>query len=108
MLSRKYRVPKTVFALPQKKTVYRNGYFIVKTAPNAKTYDRIAVVVSKNISKTAVKRNKIKRIVSKCMEKALQNKKEGKDLIIIAEKKAKDANEKIISEEIEKIIEVIN
>ena len=42
------------------------------------------------------------------MEKALQNKKEGKDLIIIAEKKAKDANEKIISEEIEKIIEVIN
>jgi ribonuclease P protein component len=43
------------------RVVFRNTYTIGKTAPNGLTYNRVGVVVSKKVSRSAVARNYIKR-----------------------------------------------
>jgi len=61
MLEKKHRTPIQKF--PRKaKTAYSGELFVIKKAPNALTYSRIGVIVSKGVAKRAVRRNKIRRI----------------------------------------------
>ena len=62
MLGKKYRTPVQKF--PRKaKIVYNGRLFVIKNFPNALTHSRVGIIVSKNVVRGAVKRNKIKRVV---------------------------------------------
>ena len=83
MLAKKYRVPVQNF--PRRaKTSYSGRLFVVKNSPNNLRHSRLGVIVAKGAVKTAVHRNKIKRIVAEAFAKDVAVlKKPGSDYLVI-------------------------
>ena len=76
---------------------YRNPLFVMVTMPNAVNTGRLGITVSKKVSKRAVDRNKIKRLVRESfrdLHKSLMN----NDFVIIARKNAAKADNGTINE----------
>lgn len=86
MLSQKHRLSKSADV---KKTTARgrnffNPYFVIKstTEPNAKI-SKITVIVSTKVSKKAVDRNRLKRIIREELRKSVENIKPGNYAILV-------------------------
>ena len=61
-------------------------FFVLKLCENGETASRFAFVIAKKIDKKAVIRNKIKREMSKGVEKIINDINKGYDFIFIARK----------------------
>jgi ribonuclease P protein component len=96
MLSQKHRLSKSADV---KKTTARgrsffNPYFVLKTVPGNESA-RITVVVSVKVSKRAVDRNRLKRVIRETIRPDIQNFKPGNYAILV-----KPAAMKITSSEL--------
>lgn len=76
--------------------------FLLKTRKNNLDYNRYGVVVSKRIEKTAVRRNKIKRMFFECMQKGVN--KEGYDIVCIAKKNILQGSRDQLCEQINSLL----
>ncbi len=82
MLSKKYRLPIQEFLGKSSKSV-RGVYFTIKSKTNNLLFSRFGVVISRKISKSAVRRNKIKRIIFDFIRFKEYYLKAGKDVLVI-------------------------
>lgn len=90
MLSQKHRLSKSAEV---KKTTARgrsffNPYFVIKLAPGNDAA-RLTVIVSTKVSKKAVDRNRIKRIIREELRKHVQGMKPGNYAILVKPSAAK-------------------
>jgi|SRR3989344_3724044 len=84
MLPKKLRVP--VQSFPRNaKPVFSDGYVAIKSHVNNLTHDRLGVIAGRQVSGSAVQRNKLKRKVFNFLGKqiSLNHERSGKDLLII-------------------------
>jgi len=83
MLAKKYRLP-IQSVLNKSGRTFRSRSFLIKLFLNQMDFNRFGVVISKKVSKLAVKRNLIKRIVLDCAKKFVPAaNKMGSDILII-------------------------
>lgn len=84
MLKKKYRLGS------ETKVKFKNflstPFFLLKIAENNLVNNRYRFIVSKKIDKRAVIRNKIKRMLSLCIEDMLKETKTGYDMLFLAKK----------------------
>lgn len=66
--------------------------FTIKTKENGLLFNRFSTVVSKKIDKRAVVRNRIKRIISSCVEQLYKNLQQGYDILFVVKRGAVDKN----------------
>lgn len=83
MLPKKYRLPIQKFLKNGRTKITRGKYFFIKTRPNNLSFSRFGVIVSGKVSKSAVKRNKIKRIIFNFIRLNEYFFKKGIDILII-------------------------
>lgn len=88
MLKKQFRL--THFRLSNPKTV-STEFFTLKICPNNEEINRFGFVVSKKFSKSAVKRNEVKRKIRSCIEEIFDNIVGGNDFIIYPKLSAEDA-----------------
>jgi|SRR3989338_5610327 len=84
MLPKKLRVP--VQSFPRNaKPVFSDSCVAIKSHTNNLTHDRLGVIISRQVSSSAVQRNKLRRKVFNFLGKQirLNRAKEGRDLLII-------------------------
>lgn len=98
MLSKKHRLSKSVDV---KKTTAKgrsffNPFFVIKSLPSDSV--KATVIVSNKVSKSAVARNKIKRMVREELKKALPRIKPGNYAIIIKPAAAKISMDELKTE----------
>jgi len=62
--------------------------FIIKVRENRLSFNRFAIIVSKKVDKRAVVRNRIKRLISSCIEELYKDLRPGCDMIFIVKKGA--------------------
>lgn len=110
MLSRKNRISldrdfKRIFRVGKKAS---GSFFFIKTLKNNLNYPRISIVIGKNIAKKAVKRNKIRRLLNRIIEKKLPRLDKNSDIVVIFQKnpfileKTKKELESLLEEEVKK------
>lgn len=85
MLAKKYKLLIQKFLKTAgRRKVDRNKFFIIKSKPNNLPFSRFGVTVSGKVDKSAVKRNKIKRIIFNFIRsKEYHLMKDGGDVLII-------------------------
>lgn len=101
MLSKKYRL--SIKERLKKPQFLNLEFFKIIKGENALSYLRFAVVVSKKISKKAVIRNRIKRIIYGILEKEKLENKKTQDLVIILKPNILEKDRKNLVSEIKKI-----
>ena len=67
-----------------------NSYLVIKVAPSGKSLPRFAFIVSKKVSTSSVRRNRIKRILKDIVRQISLGK--NKDILIIARQSALGAS----------------
>lgn len=83
MLAKKFRLP-IQSVLNKSGRTFRSRSFLIKSFLNQLDFNRFGVVISKKVSKLAVKRNLIKRVVLDATKKFVRAENEGKlDILII-------------------------
>jgi ribonuclease P protein component len=86
MIVKKLKLPINLFP-KNAKTVFRNKYFILKSNPNNLFYDRLGVVISKRVLKSAAARNCLRRKIFDFFRSSYDfenpSNKNKKDLLII-------------------------
>lgn len=84
MLAKKYRLPiHKIYKLRGR--IFGNNYFSVKIIKNNLAFSRFGVVVGAKISKKAVVRNKLRRLIFNTIKENYKNfSKTGLDMLIIA------------------------
>jgi len=106
MLAKKNRTP--VQRFPRKaETIYRGALFAVKKSKNNLSHSRIGVIVPKGASKSAVKRNGIKReIYDAFLKEEGVVRMPGRDYLVIINSSAKldDGVREAIREDLDKLI----
>ena len=103
MLKRKFRIPKGIRF--NNSSLLSSPLFILKIKKNGLLFNRFAIIVSKKIDKRAVVRNRIRRIISSCLEELYNELKQGKDMIFIVKKEAVDKSREIFFKEIKLTLE---
>lgn len=88
MLKRKYRLSLR-HRFPTASSIH-TSLFIMKTHPNALSYNQYGFVVSKRIDKRAVVRNATKRKLRSCIEDIFGQIKQGYDVLFILKKSLLD------------------
>jgi len=101
MLAKKFRLPIQKF-IGQKSKSVRSDFFIVKFRPNDLGFSRFGTVISKKVYKSAVKRNKLKRIIFNFIQAKKLHLKQNNDVLIIVSPKISrltkaEIEEKLIS-----------
>jgi len=99
MLAKKFKLPVQSFIDLHPKTFFQ-AYFTIKKAPNRFPYPRLAVVVGKRVSESAVKRNKIRRAVYEGINEIFSSpssKLQSEDILIIVKPEIKKITPKEIS-----------
>ena len=76
----------------------RGNFFFLSFLKNNLNFSRFGVVVSKNVSKKATERNKIKRIVREFIRQSLLSISEGYDFVIVAKRSVVGKEDKIPEE----------
>jgi len=87
MLAKKFRLPIQTFFGPEdkKNTGFiqkRNRYFLLRVKENGLGFGRFGIIVSSKVSKSAVKRNQIKRIFFDLIRTERIHEKKQKDFLI--------------------------
>lgn len=109
MLQKKYRLRtfkdfKRVFAGGGFIKNNSNNIIVAKFIRNNLSFSRFAFIVSNKISKSAVKRNKIKRRMREAIKAKLSQVKNGYDIVFIANPPVLKKNYSDISEAVEKLL----
>ena len=107
MLAKKFRLPIQSFGRPganQKIKIVRSEYFTVKSRPNDLGFSRFGTVISRKVSKSAVKRNKIKRIIFNFIRLNKLHLKPGRDVLIIVSPKVAQITKTEIEEKIKSLV----
>lgn len=86
MLKRKYRL--SVSKKIPFKSIFNTPFFTLKVAPSTLPYNRYGFIVSKQIDKRAVARNRVKRVLRSCVEEIFGQIRPGFDMILIVRKGA--------------------
>lgn len=83
MLAKKFRLPIQNWLKERKKiTIRKSDFFVIKASDNDLAFSRFGMVISKKVSKSAVKRNKIKRIIFDFIRLKRLHEASGKDVLI--------------------------
>lgn len=80
---------------------FKGGFLVIKSALNNKKFSRFGFVVSLKVSKKAVERNRIKRILREVFKKRINKIKGGFDIVVISLPGIEKQNHKKIEETIE-------
>jgi ribonuclease P protein component len=91
-------------AIYKKGKSFKNSFFILKVLNNNLKISRFAFVISQKVSKKAVERNKIRRIMSSFLEVNFKNIKIGFDFVFIVLPNAQNKNFDQIKKAISDII----
>ena len=83
---------------------YSEGFLAVKFIENKKLFSRFGFIVSKKISKKAVERNRIKRILRESIRLSKNQIKEGYDIIFITRNGIESRAYREISNTVEKLL----
>jgi len=84
--------------------VFKNIFFIFRIAKNNLGVNRVGIVVSQKVSKKAVERNKIRRIISEIMAKEIKKIQTGVDIIIVALQQVLREDQSQIKKEVENLL----
>lgn len=84
MLKKKYRLGSK--AKVKFKSFLSTPFFLLKISENNLANNRYRFIVSKKVDKRAVIRNKIKRMLSLCIEDIFEETKTGYDMLFLAKK----------------------
>lgn len=104
MLAKQFRLQIQKWLKEKKRTVVRRSdFFIVKLQDNSLSFSRFGAVISAKVDKSAVKRNKIKRMIFNFIRLKKFHELVGKDILIIA----LPPTSKLTKPEIEKELETI-
>jgi ribonuclease P protein component len=109
MLSKRFRLQiqnwlKEQQSARRKAQSRKSDFFIVKTSANNLPFSRFGIVVSAKVSKSAVKRNRIKRIIYDFIRLNNLHKSVGKDAVIIVFPPAAKLERKGIERELKLIL----
>lgn len=92
MLKKRYRaLPRGVF-----NKSFASRFFLLKIRDNGLLYSRFGFVISKKIDKRAVVRNRLRRILSSCLEEIFDRIKQGYDMVFVIKKDMVGKNRKEI------------
>ncbi len=84
MLKKSHRLPA---GQRLKNPIFQNTtYFLLKYSKNKKEVSRFAFVIKKSVEKTAVGRNRARRVLRSCVEETLGEIKTGYDMIFFIQK----------------------
>lgn len=86
MFKRKYRVGKKVHFYNSR--LFSSPFFTMKVKNNGLLYNRFLTIVSKKTEKTAVLRNRLKRVLASCLREFDKEILPGHDFIFILRKEA--------------------
>jgi len=87
MLQKQHRL---ITPIGRNATVVTTPFFTLKLRENNSQYSRFGFVVSKKIAKSAVIRNRLRRVVRSAVEESLGNIRQGYDLLFIITKTFED------------------
>ena len=105
MLKRKYRLPGGIRFSSGRS--FFTPLFLVKVGENGLLFNRFAIVVSKKIDKSAVVRNRIKRLISSSIEGLFKDIKQGHDMLFIVKNASLGKTREEFCESIRNIIKKI-
>ncbi|MEE8131712.1 MAG: ribonuclease P protein component [Candidatus Paceibacterota bacterium] len=105
MLPKKYRLSIQKFLKNNHQKVVRSKYFAIKFKSNNLSFSRFGIVISNKVSKSAVKRNKIKRIIFDFfrLKEYYLKLKTGKDVLIIVSTQVNKLTKVEIERELENV-----
>jgi ribonuclease P protein component len=83
MLQKKHRLTTSI---GRSTTVVTTPFFVLKCRENNNAYSRFGFVISKKVAKSAVDRNRTKRVIRSAIEQSLENIKGGYDMLFIITK----------------------
>ena len=86
MLKRKFRIPKGVRL--ESFRLLPAPAFLVKTRENELLFNRFTIIVSRKIDKRAVVRNRIRRLISSCLEELYSELSQGNDIVLVVKRGA--------------------
>lgn len=89
-------------AVFKERKFFRLSFFLFGFKKNDLEYSRFGIIVNKKISKQAVLRNRIKRIIREVVRKKIDEIKKGYDIVIIPSKEIKEKTFQEIESAIEK------
>lgn len=89
MLSKRHRLSLKKPIIFNHKHVFQNNYFKIQIETNQnQTHPLFATVISKKVSKKAVKRNRLKRMINQAIKDNLNEIKQQLSIVIVAKKRA--------------------
>jgi ribonuclease P protein component len=103
MLRREFRIPRGIRFNNSRLTA--NPLFTLKVNENGLSFNRFAIIVSKKVDKRAVIRNRIRRLISSCLEEVYNKLQQGKDTIFIVKRGAINKSRQDFFKEIESVLE---
>lgn len=105
MLAKKFRLPIQRWLKEKKKIIARKSdFFIVKAAENNLPYSRFGTVISRKVSKSAVRRNKIKRTIFNFIRLNQYQEKPGQDVLISVLPKTAELGKTEIEKELSQLL----
>lgn len=105
MLAKKFKLPIHEWLKRPKKTIiHKSDFFVIKFRANDFSFSRFGTVISAKISKSAVKRNIIKRIIFDFIRLNKYYKAQGRDILIIVLPKIRELKKNEIIKELEMLL----
>lgn len=106
MLAKKFRLPIGKWNKERsRKTIVKKGvFFIVKSAPNNLEFSRFGVITGSKTVKTAVRRNRLKRLIFNFIRLNEYFRPAGKDALIIVQPAANKAKKPEMEKELETLL----
>lgn len=105
MFAKKFRLPIQNWLKKRKKIITRKSdFFIIRASDNNLAFSRFGVVISKKVSKSAVRRNKIKRAIFDFVRLAKLHEAANKDVLIIVSPKTAELKKEEIEKELTKLL----
>lgn len=110
MLKKTHRITsaRLIRLLFKKGKVYKNKSFIIRFLPSLHEKNQFVVIVSKKVSKTAVKRNRIKRQVTELLRLKLEEFKSPTVASILIKQSAEPYAYHDFKEGIEEFVKILN
>lgn len=105
MLSKKFRLPIQGWLKDKKKKVFtqKTDFFAVKFSRNNLDFSRFGVVISSRVSKSAVRRNAIKRAIFNFIKQKKYFETPGNDVLFIVYSQANNLKKNELEQELEKV-----
>jgi len=106
MLAKKFRLQIQNWLKNKNKKIisHRSDFFIVRTSINESSFSRFGVIISAKVSKSAVKRNRIKRIIYDFIRINKLNEAGGRDVAITVLSSTAKLDKNEIEKELKNVI----